>query len=851
MAIEPQWHKDQIQKFTQEYDVYLTFAEILKKIMIHVCNLYFHNAIVQTRVKSISSFAEKIVRKEKYTDPLNQITDLCGIRIITHTHAQSKQICAYIRDNFLIDEKNSIDVSSRLKVAEFGYLSVHYVISLNKEQILGVKIPEIIRDKKAEIQIRTILQHAWSDICHDRIYKTTINIPGFLKRDSFRLAALLESADMAFGSLTRAIDVFLNNYAVFLPKNKLDKEIQTLKVILENEPDPKSKPQIALKIAKILKVKGQWDEIIQLLRPWLKRKEPPNYYILFEYVNALYHNTKHSPENKEYNIAINHLEQIIKINDNEKSDSILDSEFNPIKAKALVLLGSAYSSSGFRTDKSTEYFLRAYQMDENNPYFLMSYLESEIHSKKNKNIIKPLQHTIQKGIEMCLEHISIGIELPYAYFTMGKFWLLLDNQYKSLDAYTKAIDFCLSDNAYIQIDDIDRELQSLEKLNHPKSKANDYLSVEILLNIAKAIKTGDNRELINRVLNKEVCEQPVLIIAGDADHIDKYQIPKYRDYLSEGLINYKGTIISGGTDSGIPGIVGEVIAFLRKNENQDIKLFGYVPEKLSKSNNQDNRTCYKLIKTHNSKFSPMEPLNNWIDLIAQGINPSDISLLGFGGGPIACFEYQLALSLGAKVGLVENTGRAVSEIIKDPYWSSHANLAILPDDIMTVKAFIQLKTHGNLTNEKIEKAAMKVHEKYCSARKNQIKDPSIAGWNELNEDLKESNRKQVVFIETCLNSIGYGIKESTDPKQNRIPTFTQGELEKMAEIEHGRFNAERLANGWRYELFKDVKRKVSPYLISWKELPDDIKQFDRDAAKEFPKLLKEAGLKIFKLKNYH
>ena len=31
MAIEPQWHKDQIQKFTQEYDVYLTFAEILKK----------------------------------------------------------------------------------------------------------------------------------------------------------------------------------------------------------------------------------------------------------------------------------------------------------------------------------------------------------------------------------------------------------------------------------------------------------------------------------------------------------------------------------------------------------------------------------------------------------------------------------------------------------------------------------------------------------------------------------------------------------------------------------------------------------------------------------------------------
>jgi hypothetical protein len=74
--------------------------------------------------------------------------------------------------------------------------------------------------------------------------------------------------------------------------------------------------------------------------------------------------------------------------------------------------------------------------------------------------------------------------------------------------------------------------------------------------------------------------------------------------------------------------------------------------------------------------------------------------------------------------------------------------------------------------------------------------------------------------------------------------FTAGEIEVMAELEHERWNRERLRAGWRYGPERDTERKISPYLVPWSELPDEIKEYDRETARGIPQLLAEVGIEI-------
>ncbi len=73
--------------------------------------------------------------------------------------------------------------------------------------------------------------------------------------------------------------------------------------------------------------------------------------------------------------------------------------------------------------------------------------------------------------------------------------------------------------------------------------------------------------------------------------------------------------------------------------------------------------------------------------------------------------------------------------------------------------------------------------------------------------------------------------------------FTPDEIERMAELEHGRWNLERLREGWRFGPRDDARRR-HPCLVSWSELPDAIKKFDRDAVRHFPEILARAGLEV-------
>lgn len=64
----------------------------------------------------------------------------------------------------------------------------------------------------------------------------------------------------------------------------------------------------------------------------------------------------------------------------------------------------------------------------------------------------------------------------------------------------------------------------------------------------------------------------------------------------------------------------------------------------------------------------------------------------------------------------------------------------------------------------------------------------------------------------------------------------------MAEIEYARWNVEWLLDGWKWGKEKNVIRKISPYLVPWSELPDDVKEWDRETVRKKSFLLMQGWM---------
>lgn len=117
------------------------FNEILEKPKVHT---------IGYRVKCIESLIGKIVDKPKY-ETLTDITDLCGLRIITNLESDIEYVESILRQNFNIDEANCCDHRKR-PANDFGYLSLHLVLSLGPDR---ENLPENIQIKALKARSRS------------------------------------------------------------------------------------------------------------------------------------------------------------------------------------------------------------------------------------------------------------------------------------------------------------------------------------------------------------------------------------------------------------------------------------------------------------------------------------------------------------------------------------------------------------------------------------------------------------------------------------------------------------------------------------------------------------------------
>ncbi len=160
---------------------------------------------VTGRTKTVSSFAAKSSQEvdgvRVYDDPLTQITDQIGVRVITYVHSDVAAVADLLAATFtVLDDRDLGQVTA--SQGRFGYSSRHLLLSPDPEHATMIML-EQLGGQPASVQLRTVLQHAWAEFEHDIRYKGQVPEEHATDLDRrFTLAAgLLELADREFSMI--------------------------------------------------------------------------------------------------------------------------------------------------------------------------------------------------------------------------------------------------------------------------------------------------------------------------------------------------------------------------------------------------------------------------------------------------------------------------------------------------------------------------------------------------------------------------------------------------------------------------------------------------------------------------
>lgn len=161
---------------------------------------------VVPRVKEDASLIQKAFYRNKgYSAPYEEIEDKVGLRFVVLLSEDIRIIESAVKaeTEWLATLARDFEQEREAKPYEFDYQSLHYVVRSSVPiEFDGVSIPA---DLPCEIQIRTLLQHAYSELTHDTIYKPSVRATPTLKRAAAKSMALIEATSDYFSSVNKVI----------------------------------------------------------------------------------------------------------------------------------------------------------------------------------------------------------------------------------------------------------------------------------------------------------------------------------------------------------------------------------------------------------------------------------------------------------------------------------------------------------------------------------------------------------------------------------------------------------------------------------------------------------------------
>ncbi|HHU45977.1 MAG TPA: GTP pyrophosphokinase family protein [Actinomycetales bacterium] len=163
---------------------------------------------VTARVKTWRSLRIKAMRRGDdgefaYPEPWTDIHDLVGVRVTAYHSNEIPDVLAVLGDS--LEVLRAIDKTAETRISgQFGYGSHHLVCRVGEDAPPGLAP---YRGQKFEVQVRTVLQHAWAEFEHDIRYKSPDGAIDPRIDRAFALAAgLIELADQQFDQVAAILD---------------------------------------------------------------------------------------------------------------------------------------------------------------------------------------------------------------------------------------------------------------------------------------------------------------------------------------------------------------------------------------------------------------------------------------------------------------------------------------------------------------------------------------------------------------------------------------------------------------------------------------------------------------------
>ncbi|AQM60530.1 GTP pyrophosphokinase [Clostridium baratii] len=215
--------KEFINAFNSQKEYLKAWGNYIKeKIELRIENSNMVKIPIEPRIKDNTSIINKAFYRDKnYKDPLNDITDKVGLRIVVLLLEEIEYIKNIIEseDSWIFSKDRDFDDEKDKNPKLFEYQSVHYILrTKEKIEFENISIP---KNTPCEVQVRTLLQHSYSELTHDTIYKSNKKRNPDVYRLIARSMALIETTDIIFKEVDSTVkqqDDFIKELLPLLEK---------------------------------------------------------------------------------------------------------------------------------------------------------------------------------------------------------------------------------------------------------------------------------------------------------------------------------------------------------------------------------------------------------------------------------------------------------------------------------------------------------------------------------------------------------------------------------------------------------------------------------------------------------
>lgn len=182
-------------------------AAVAREIHPAIVEMFFRIPLKPRTKEAASLLAKAFHRSKEYRDPYSDIEDKVGVRIVVLFSEEIRVVERAITacDRWTAAKARDFEEERAAKPFEFDYQSLHYIVRAKAGVSHGGV--DVAADTPCEVQVRTILQHAYSELTHDTIYKPSVQAEPDVKRAAAKSMALIEATDDYFTQVRQKLEL--------------------------------------------------------------------------------------------------------------------------------------------------------------------------------------------------------------------------------------------------------------------------------------------------------------------------------------------------------------------------------------------------------------------------------------------------------------------------------------------------------------------------------------------------------------------------------------------------------------------------------------------------------------------